>query len=130
MRPILHKIVTDVDTEKRKRFRKGPIAVLNVGIRRQETTTLRRIFWPSDWMAWEQSQEAIAFRRWSSHGHIFTPCTANSNLLRRGLASVCVITCPCVSLAIPLSYILCSPCIFWHCCKDRQGCKESPLKSI
>src|SRR5690242_814757 len=67
MRPILHKIVTDVDTEKRKRFRKGPIAVLNVGIRRQEITTLRRIFWPSDWMAWEQSQEAIAFRRWSSH---------------------------------------------------------------
>ena len=27
----------------------------------------RRIFWPSDWMAWEQSLEAFAFRRGSSH---------------------------------------------------------------
>ena len=47
------------------------IVVLNVDIEQQGISTPRRIFWPSDWMAWEQSLEAFAFRRGSSHEKAF-----------------------------------------------------------
>ncbi len=36
-------------------------------IGQQEISTQHKIFWPSDWMAWEQSLEALAFRRGSIH---------------------------------------------------------------
>jgi hypothetical protein len=55
------------DIGKQKIFPNECIVAKIVDIRRQGISTRRKTSWPSEWMAWEQSLEALTFRRGSIH---------------------------------------------------------------